>query len=169
MKYIAHYLLELAQSNYWEPSEWQAWADNLILKSSEPEFWIIQVSMVNNLDELWKVLGNKYLDERSRHGATIGLSEAIIGYYYLEFESNQISLQKFLLLAGDEADSGETEVSCEAIYRISNEVEDLLEKGHTNIQVEKKVLGKVKNLLNDYKLIAQSHLSIIKNFNGKFD
>jgi hypothetical protein len=167
MKHIAHYLLEVAQSNYWKPREWQAWADNLIMNSSEPDSWILQVSTAKNVNELWQVLNDQYLNERSQHGFSIGLSEAIIGYYYLEFEANQITLREFLSLAGREADAGETEVTSESIYGILNEVEILLNKGDTNGQVEVEVLRKVKNLLHDYKLIALSHLSIINTFTGK--
>lgn len=164
MKNIAHYLLEVAQSKFWDPKEWRAWADNVLLKSTDPDFWIIEVSLAKNLDELWKALGDKYIEERSRNGATLGLSEGIIGYYYLKFESKIISLQEFLLLAGEEADAGETKVTCESIYRICNQLINALENGYFDNQLGSDLLGKTKTLLHDYKLIAKDHLTAIDTF-----
>ena len=167
MIHVAHYLLEIAQSHFWKPKDWQAWADNLIMKSSNPDFWLIQVSTAKNIDELWVALGEKYSDERFQYGAAIGLSEAIIGYFYLELESDRISLQEFLRLAGEEADAGETEVSCELFYSILNEVETLLDKGFTIAQVKEEILAKVKNSIQGYIRQAEAHLAALAEFIGK--
>lgn len=125
---IAHYWMAAALSGYATSKDWQDWADNIIKSTYSPSYWVIDVSLAGDQKELIKKLKNQLYEEQTIEGKLITISDSILGYYYLRFIDGNISFVDFLKLAGQEADSGFSDIDCEEIYSILNECEILIQE-----------------------------------------
>ena len=157
---IAHYLFAIAFSGFFNKSEWQKWADELILREDKPKIWVINVSLARNIDDLSKALSDLMITERSYVKNEPPFSDAVIGYYYLRYLSQDISINELLQLSGREADGGEgATIACEEFYMILNELER--DKDH---EFKPNFVKMITELFEPFKSIALKQKEVIENY-----
>ncbi|MBQ4900405.1 hypothetical protein KB559_16330 [Paenibacillus sp. Marseille-P2973] len=157
---IAHYLFAIAFSEYYSKADWQNWADERILRLTRPEPWLIDVSLASNIDILSKVLSDLMILERDYMKNIPPFSDAVIGYFYLNYLSKKITLQELLLKSGDEADGGEgASIECEEFYAISGD----LKKNEILIE-DTDFQRKISVLYEPFRKIAQLQMEELESY-----
>ncbi len=157
--YIAKCLFAAAFSGYYNCNDWQKWADKKILSNDIVEDWIYNVSLANNIDKLSEVLSDKLIDEEYKYPNIDLFSDAVIGYYYMEYLNGKTTLYELLTKSGDEADGGEAGLACEVFYSILNQI-DRNEKNPNDEDFVKSI----DFLFEPFLKIAQSQLHIIEKY-----
>lgn len=156
---IAHYLFAATFSGIYNKKSWQEWADNHIMDLPIVEDWIYQVSLATNIDVLSKALGNKLIEERNIDTNSPLISDAVIGYYYIEYLSGKITLSEILNKSGQEADGGEASVECKQFYSILNEIEK-----NNRITLNRHFLEYIEILYEPFKVIAEHQKRELEQF-----
>ncbi len=157
---IAHYLFALAFSEYYSKADWQNWADERILRQTRPEPWLIDVSLASNVDILSKVLSDLIILERDSVKNKPPFSDAVIGYFYLNYLSKKITLNDLLQKSGDEADGGEGATrECEEYYSILNELED-----NKDLDQDSGFIKMIEEIFEPLKCIALSQKEILEKY-----
>lgn len=156
---IAHYLFAVAFSGIYSKKSWQEWADKQIMNLPIVQDWIYQVSLATNIDELSKALGDKLIEERNTDTNIPLISDAIIGYYYLEYLSGKITLKELLNKSGQEADGGEASVECEQFYSILNEIEK-----NNRVTLNRHFVEDIEILYEPFKVIAEHQKRKLEEF-----
>lgn len=157
---IAHYLFAIAFSGFFNKSEWQKWADELILREDKPKIWVINVSLARNIDDLSKALSDLMITERSYVKNEPPFSDAVIGYYYLRYLSQDISINELLQLSGQEADGGEgATIACEEFYMILNELER-----DKDLEFKPNFVKMITEIFEPFKSIALKQKEVIENY-----
>lgn len=148
---IAHYLFNISFSGYYQKQDWQSWADQRLLKQPLAEEWLINVSLADSIETLSSALGDLLISERFAAKNRVPSSDAVIGYFYLMYLEEKMSLQELLLKSGDEADGGEgASAECEEFYEISSDLEqDVFLVEDTDFQ------RKISELYEPFRTIAR--------------
>ena len=116
---IVGYWLDASFAKRIKPKVWQLWADGLILKLTDPEIWIMDMSMAHSEDLLYKL----YV-ELGREEGLGKLDGAVLGHYWERYKQGQISLRECLNEAGLYSDPYDVGIACEEFYELLNELED---------------------------------------------
>lgn len=156
---IANYLFAAASSGFYSRKDWQAWADKLILKNDKVDDWIYSVSLAKDVNELSKALGDKIIEENYYANNESPPSDAVIGYFYMEYLAGSLSLYELLNKSGTEADSGEASKECEEFYSILNEI-DRKEK---SVDDEVFING-IKCMFEPFMKVAEQQKKEIENY-----
>lgn len=157
---IAHYLFAISFSGFYNKSEWQKWADELILREDKPKLWLINVSLARNIDDLSKALSDLMITERSYLRNEPPFSDAVIGYYYLRYLSKDISINELLQMSGEEADGGEGATkACEEFYMILNELES-----DKDLEFKHDFVKMIAEIFEPFKIIALKQKEVIENY-----
>jgi hypothetical protein len=157
---IAHYLFAMAFSGFYNKSEWQKWADDIILREDEPKLWLINVSLARNIDDLSKVLSDLMITERIYMENGPPFSDAVIGYYYLRYLSKDISINELLQMSGEEADGGEgASIACEEFYMILNELES-----DRDLEFKHDFVKMIEKFFEPFQNIAMKQKEVIENY-----
>lgn len=156
---IAKCLFAAAFSGHYKKNDWQSWADERILKNNKVEDWIYNVSLANSIDRLSEALSDKLIDEEHKNPSADLFSDAVIGYFYMEYLSEEIGLYELLNKSGAEADGGEATLECEEFYSILNEI-DRKDKDPDN----KEFLKSIKLMYEPFLNVAQCQLKKIKEY-----
>ena len=164
---IGHCLLAAALSEFMPAKEWQKWADRQIGEADEPEFWLIEVSLAGDVHSLREAIEPLFQYEQKVCEVPL-ISDVVIGYYYLMYENNQLTIKELLQLAGDEADGGMSEFECEEIYGLLNLIEgrsEAADKTGDTIDSIRILFHECKNLALDQwdKIIHYSSPAVRKN------
>ena len=101
---IAHYLQTAVKSGYFQCKEWENWADRLIIDNDEVESWIYDVSCAKSESELYMAIQPKICQEFFTKENMYSEPDIIIGYYYLLYKENRISIQHLLSKLNDDDD-----------------------------------------------------------------
>lgn len=104
---IAHYLHTIVLSGYYTSDDWQSWADNIILNNDikNIEYWIFDVSLAKNQDELFNAIRDKVTVENMTDDYYFYWEpDIVIGYYYLLYKENRISLSELFERLGYDDD-----------------------------------------------------------------
>ncbi|MEL6497549.1 MAG: hypothetical protein AAF937_05900 [Planctomycetota bacterium] len=114
---IARYWLAAAECGFAQPSDWQAWADSLIMLDTEPpETWLIDLAAAATADALktWS----------DHHGMSDDdCDKATLGYLWHRYRNGSLSLGACLAEVGEAADHGHVGIECESFYALLNELE----------------------------------------------
>lgn len=105
---IADYLYIACESEYYTKPDWQDWADRQILKKSQVEYWIYDVSLAKNIVELGTAVCEKRVEERYYTENNFSPSDTTVGYYYLQFIENRLSLRDIINKLSYEDDPANT-------------------------------------------------------------
>lgn len=156
---IAHYLFAAAWSGFYKKTNWQSWADNQILKLSSVDNWIYDVSLANNLDGISRALSDKIIDENYKNSNLELISDAVIGYYYMSYLENKITVYELLDKSGKEADGGESTIECEEFYSMLNDLEK-----NEYIRKDENFIKKIQILFAPFLQIALNQKERIEKF-----
>lgn len=160
MKTIANYLYAIAISGIYKKDDWQKWADNQILKNNTVEEWVYNVSLARDIDELSKALSNKIIDEDYYKHNESAPSDAIIGYFYIDYLAGNISLYELLSKSGSEADSGgEAMLECELFYSILNDIDK-----NEKLLKDKGFQKRITDMFEPFKEIAQQQKKHLEEY-----
>lgn len=100
---ILHSLYIAVRSGYYGKEQWQSWAKERIENNDNLPPWMYDVSVANDKEELRKAIAC-YRDEEfvEQHDFYVDADE-VIGYYYIMYKENKISLSRFFVkLAADD-------------------------------------------------------------------
>lgn len=157
---IAHYLFAIAFSEYYKKADWQRWADDRILRQDKPELWLINVSLAGNIDDLSKALSDLMITERSCIKNVPPFSNAVIGYYYLQYSNKEMTVYELLQRSGEEADGGEgASRACEDFYTILTELEF-----NENLVLDPVFEKKIIELYDPFKQVALIQKEVLDNY-----
>jgi hypothetical protein len=156
---LASYWLSAASTGFACPKSWKTWADTLIYRLAQPPLWIINMSLANTQDELYQSLQDRKRQEDYAAGEMIVFGNAKLGFNYLRYENGDFNLNEFLAIAGDEADSGTADLSCEIIFDILNTLE--LTQG--DISTQETLARRVKEIFSPFKQIAEEQWAAIQS------
>ena len=122
---IGYYIYIACVSGYYTKSNWQNWADRQILNNDEVQDWIYKVSLAKDIEELCIAVSDKKLEECYFEEHKSLPSDAIVGYYYIKYIENKISLYDLVDRLSDEDDISETSSinEYEDFYRILKEID----------------------------------------------
>lgn len=101
---IAHYLQTAVKSGYFQCMEWENWADRLIINNDEVDSWIYDVSCAKSESELYLAIQPKICQEFFTEENMYSEPDIIIGYYYLLYKENRMSIQHLLSRLNDDDD-----------------------------------------------------------------
>lgn len=93
---IASYLMIAVSSGYYVKKDWQSWADNIIVKGLTLEYWIYEVSIAKNEEEVYIAIIDKIYEEYFSELSLYGKKDCIIGYYFLMYKEGRLSLSNLL-------------------------------------------------------------------------
>lgn len=141
---IAHYWLAPAYSKYSGYKEWQSWADKLIEKNENPDYWLLAMSLANDTDELYLALKDQlYQEEVSGCRPFNNIDNSMVGFYYLMYKDARLSTEEFLLKSGRQADGGTATIDCEEFYIPLNEFKKTIDE-RERLEIIEPVLMRVK-------------------------
>lgn len=160
---IASYWLSAVSTGFADATSWKNWADALIERLEEPPIWIINMSLANTLDELYKALEERKAEEDRAAGNVIPLGNAKLGFYYLRYERGDYTLDQFLSVAGDEADDGTADLPCEPVFEILNTVE----QAKDDSALLTALASKTKRMFSSYSRTAQEQWAAIHSAMGE--
>ncbi len=143
---VALHWLTAARAEFVKPSDWRAWADKLIVSLPTPPFWLIGMSLAMNVAELRKAFED-VLDTLDPVSPTT-VDNVVLGYIWWRFERDELGLHDCLRLAGEAADSGVSNISCEKLFEFLNR----LEAGNQN---EKEIEAAARELLSPFRRLAE--------------
>ena len=126
MKPIGHYWVGAVHAKFAGPSDWRRWADIRIEDYDSPPYWIIALSLATSTEEFQSAVAEQLDAETREAGRTIYYSDASLGYIYWRFKIGRVSFSQFLAEAGYDADCGYSDMDCESVYEILNELESRL-------------------------------------------
>jgi hypothetical protein len=110
------------ESGFARDGEWAAWADRQITQLDEPPLWVLNVCVAYTpkkaLHALWPAWGTIAQEVWTR----LDLTGLRLGFMYLDYERNGISLLAMLLKAGELTDGTNYRVGCEVFYMLANEI-----------------------------------------------
>lgn len=115
--------------------------------------------MAKDINELSKALGNLLIEEKNKTPQSPLISDAVIGYYYLDYLNKKITLEKLLELSGNEADNGESTEECERFYAILNRIEE-----DKSVLDEVSFIKEVLHLFEPFKMIAEKQKEELKQY-----
>lgn len=136
MKPVGHYWAAAAFSGFASQFDWRAWADEEIEKSEAPDDWIISLALASNLDEIRNPLTARMRIEEQHFGRQIAIGNAKLGYIYWGSVLRRYPFERFLAMAGDEADGGTGDLDCEIIYKLLSEFEQRIAIGSTTSDLQ---------------------------------
>ncbi|MBN3524087.1 hypothetical protein [Paenibacillus apiarius] len=150
---IGHFLYIACVSGYYSKSDWQGWADRQILKKNEVEDWIYKVSLAKDIEELSSAVSDKKLEECYYEENKSSPSDAIVGYYYIQFLENKISLRDLIDKLSDEDDisTASSINEYEDFYSILNEI-----NSNECLLAEISFTKKINDLFEPFRQIAES-------------
>jgi hypothetical protein len=85
--------------------------------------WLIDMALARSVDELRKALEAQQWNEIAACGHFNSMGNAMLGYYFLQYRAGTLSMEQFLQKAGEEADSGSSDLKCETVYELLNRTE----------------------------------------------
>lgn len=158
---IGYYVYLACISGYYCKLDWQSWADRLILKSVNIEDWIYNISLAKNENELCIAVNEKKIGESYCGENKQPLEDAIVGYYYLLYLENRISMYDLLSKLSDEDDISNSS----SIHEFQN-FYDLwnLVKLNKDLITKKYFVENIHELLEPYRIIASDQLRHINNY-----
>lgn len=96
---IEMFLYRIIYSGFYSKSDWQNWADNMILNNTEVDEWIYNLSLANSredaMDAVCNGYGLYYLSEK------FCFYEVVQGYLYLMYKNGKINRKDFFCFVGD--------------------------------------------------------------------
>lgn len=158
---IASNLYIACVSGYYSKVDWQEWADRQILKKDTVEDWIYEVSLAKDLNELSLAVGAKMLDESYYEKNRFSKSDVIVGYYYLQFLENKITLRDLISKLSDEDDPSNSSSINEFLnfYAIMGEI-----NLDNSILKEPLFDQKLAIVFDPYKQIAESQKEQLESY-----
>lgn len=122
---IANYLYSIVYSGIYNKTDWQKWADQLIINHDNLDLWIYNLSMARDKNQVFEVLSERMHYECGEIELPYSLTEVIQGYYYYKFVNKEINLYKLLTEAGAVADAAQdSKKGCEYFYDKLNQIDD---------------------------------------------
>lgn len=149
---IGHYIYIACISEYYSKSDWQGWADRQILKRNKVEDWIYKVSLAKDIEELSLAVSDRKLEECYYEENKSSPSDAIVGYYYIQFLENKISLRDLIGKLSDEDDISTAASINEYVdfYSILNEI-----NSNGNLLADISFTKKMNDLFEPFRQIAE--------------
>lgn len=155
---IANYLYAVAESGFYSKDDWQSWADNKILNNEMVDDWIYEVALADNLNNLVKVISNKMIDEDYYKYNNFSITDAVIGYYYLLYMSNKMTLYKLITKSGEASDAtGQCMLDCEHFYSLLNEIDS-----NKSLLTDTVFLNRIHNMYEPFKIVAEKQKDVLK-------
>jgi hypothetical protein len=104
-----------------------AWADRQVLRLESPPSWLLDLSLARTKEDACGLL----LLAWDRHRESVGTTRPgyeehdnlYLGFLYLRFERDDLSMAELLNLAGQYADASGSDVPCESFYLLLNEID----------------------------------------------
>jgi hypothetical protein len=101
-----------------------AWADEQILRLSEPPLWLIELSLATDEAGLRRARERVPRTSVPLAGRTVDESRNYLGCLYLAFERGLLTMARLLREAGDFTDPPSGDVpGCETFYLLLNEID----------------------------------------------
>lgn len=97
---VAQYWVSAIWTKFARKEDWQKWADHIISKNDNVEYWIFDVSTAANGEEFLKAVSDRLYEEDLVH-RRMNTQEAMLGYYYWMLKRNDLKIREFLKTAGD--------------------------------------------------------------------
>ncbi|MDM8556619.1 hypothetical protein QUF75_17980 [Desulfococcaceae bacterium HSG7] len=133
-------LLAAIEAEYIKSTQWIPWADFIIQTMDEPPMWVIDLSLSSDYEKAYAAIAP---DTKSDHDfKSNDLPELALGFIYLRFLEGDVSLKKFLFLAGDYTDPSDCSIDCEYFYDHLNNLES-----SNNSKTELKIIADIENQL----------------------
>ena len=110
-------------SGFASESQWVAWADQQILRLDAPTLWILDLSLVHTVREAQEVFGQSWAKMWVSPEKMEPVKDLCMGFTYLRYERQEISLLDLLLEAGGRADCYGFRINCETFYLMANEID----------------------------------------------
>ena len=107
MKSLFHILFACIESHFVDIPFLQKWTETLINKSKCPQYWLVELTMCSDSESVLNVL-SKYL-AFSDNALCEDYWEIILGFLYLSYINNKLTLDQFIYEVVDVADAYEIE------------------------------------------------------------
>ena len=102
---IVNYLHTVVISGYYEKEQWQSWADKIILNNENVQSWIYDVAVAKNKQELFDAIAFEKCIEEFSKDTLYWETDVVIGYYYLMYKEDKITLSQLVEKVTDEDDA----------------------------------------------------------------
>lgn len=129
---ILHSLYAAVRSEYFGKKEWQSWAKERLEKSKDLAPWMEDVSVAESKEELRKAIINYKVKEVVEEHPYYVDADEVIGYYYIMYKQNRLSLSRFFvkLAADDISDDAK-------VFRLPETIDMIEEAKGGKINLEK--------------------------------
>ena len=108
---IVNYLHTAVISGYYEKTQWQSWADRIILNNENVQSWVYDVAVAKNKQELYDAIAFQKCIENFSKDTLYWEPDVVIGYYYLMYKEGKITLSQLFEKINNEDDaSSESEL-----------------------------------------------------------
>lgn len=144
-----------ANTGYLSPGSWMAMADEMIRSKAEPSIFSIKLAETRDLESLAKLLTNDRQKEIDYFGTDVYSSGT--GFIWKQYKGGKLALHDAMKKCGEFADSGWSNVECEAIYRVLSLYESK-EISHDE------AIFKMDSLLGDSIKAAEESISNLENW-----
>lgn len=125
-------LIAAIESGYWKNGEWVIWAEKKLQTPQPSCYWIVDLFQASNQQEALNVLYQEWVKTQYDVPGT-DQAKLLLGFLYIQFLEDKLSINELLLKAGDFADRQNLiNPSCEELYLLLNKVNQLQEAGETD-------------------------------------
>lgn len=152
---IVNYLHTVVISGYYEKEQWQSWADKIILNNENVQSWIYDVAVAKNKQELFDAIAFEKCIEEFSKDTLYWETDVVIGYYYLMYKEDKITLSQLVEKVTDEDDA-----SGESRLFDSKEMMDVI----NNVKIGRVDLKKIEKFLEPLAQEARKQEDVLKNY-----
>ena len=152
---IVNYLHTIVISGYYEKEQWQSWADKIILNNENVQSWIYDVAVAKNKQELFDAIAFERRIEEFSKDTLYWETDVVIGYYYLMYKEDKITLSQLVEKVTDEDDA-----SGESRLFDSKEMMDVI----NNVKIGRVDLKKIEKFLEPLAQEARKQEDVLKNY-----
>ena len=157
---IANYLYAAAESGFYSKDDWQRWADNQILNNEIVEDWIYDVALAGDISSLANVISDKMIDEDYYRYNEFSITDAVIGYYYLLYTVNRMTLYDLITKSGQASDaSGQCLLDCEQFYDLLNEIDS-----NEYLKTDSNFLNRIHVMFKQFEIVAENQKEILEKY-----
>jgi len=117
---IAHYLLATVKVKCFNFDQIISWADQCIAYQDKPQYWLINLSLSKNMDEVMLALEDKLYSEQSVNGGFISIGNMQMSLLFYMHVSGLLPLTDVLEQAGLLSEGGFTDLEPDEIYKVLN-------------------------------------------------
>ena len=156
---IANYIYIIVISGYYTKEDWQKWADEEILKRDEVDDWIYQIATAKDVDEVRSATYYPRLEECYFCYNKFSREDAIVGFYYMLYKENRMSLYELISKLSDEDDisNGSSIRKRQNFYEMFNQLNKINDLDYRNA-----LENKIKELFEPLVKIAKEQKRILE-------